>query len=288
MAHSAGVEPATLRVETGCSCPLSYECWSTPLGSNQRPRASETRALSTELGVQVAKTTIACRFEPMQQIMKRCPACAEQKPATLEFFYKGSQWKDGFKPYCKRCQIAQARVYALADPVRARANRKKWRDKNPSYQRERRAARLKDNPALRAQLNAKKAASRLRNLETSRQRSREQAKRRRSVAKGRIDHRIGQWFRQSMRRTPRKFSKWEATLGYTVNVAREHIERQFLSGMAWDNHGEWQIDHIVPLHMFRYSSALDPEVRRAWALTNLRPVWKHTNMQKSYFRTHLV
>jgi len=51
--------------------------------------------------------------------------------------------------------------------------------------------------------------------------------------------------------------------------------------MSWENIGDWHIDHIVPLSRFKVSGPDDPELRRAWALTNLRPLWAKDNMRKS-------
>ena len=81
---------------------------------------------------------------------------------------------------------------------------------------------------------------------------------------------------------------WERLVGYTVTDLMRHLERQFLSGMSWDNRGEWHIDHILPLASFKFTRPDDPEFRAAWALTNLRPLWAKDNMRKSDKRTHLI
>lgn len=39
-------------------------------------------------------------------------------------------------------------------------------------------------------------------------------------------------------------------LGYTVSDFKKHIEKQFTSGMTWENHGEWHIDHIYPISKY--------------------------------------
>jgi 5-methylcytosine-specific restriction endonuclease McrA len=77
-------------------------------------------------------------------------------------------------------------------------------------------------------------------------------------------------------------------LGYSLPELREHLERQFVRGMSWEKIGDWHIDHILPLSSFTATSADDPEVRRAWALTNLRPLWAKENMQKSDSRAFLI
>jgi hypothetical protein len=77
-------------------------------------------------------------------------------------------------------------------------------------------------------------------------------------------------------------------LGYTIAQLRAHIERQFLRGMSWDNYGKWHIDHILPISSFVFASADDPEVRAAWALTNLRPMWGLANISKGAKRLTLL
>jgi hypothetical protein len=62
-------------------------------------------------------------------------------------------------------------------------------------------------------------------------------------------------------------------LGCSVPEAREHIKKQFKERMTWENHGEWEIDHIVPV-------ALAKTEEEAIALnhhSNFQPLWKKEN-----------
>lgn len=77
-------------------------------------------------------------------------------------------------------------------------------------------------------------------------------------------------------------------LGYTSKELQDHLERQFARGMTWDNIGEWEIDHIIPVSHFNIRSVDDPDFWMCWSLTNLRPMWKSDNRKKSSKRTHLV
>jgi len=36
-------------------------------------------------------------------------------------------------------------------------------------------------------------------------------------------------------------------LGCDIDFYRKHLESTFLSGMTWENQGEWHIDHTTPL-----------------------------------------
>lgn len=81
---------------------------------------------------------------------------------------------------------------------------------------------------------------------------------------------------------------WREFVSYTLPELMEHLERQFLPGMSWENRGDWHIDHIVPRASFDYSSPADPEFRACWALSNLRPLWALDNIRKNDRRTHLI
>lgn len=113
------------------------------------------------------------------------------------------------------------------------------------------------------------------------------SRRRISTPAGRIHHRIRarvyEWLG-----TKKGGKGTFQLLGYTLAELRQHLERQFLPGMSWENAGDWHVDHIVPLTAFAPESADDPVVRQAWALTNLRPLWAKDNIAKCDKRTHLI
>lgn len=81
-------------------------------------------------------------------------------------------------------------------------------------------------------------------------------------------------------------------LPYSKADLRHHLEKQFSSGMTWDNYGSaWHVDHILPQSSFEINTR-DPAncsaFQACWALTNLRPLWKHDNLVKSAKRTLLL
>ena len=67
-------------------------------------------------------------------------------------------------------------------------------------------------------------------------------------------------------------------LGCSIEEAVNHIEGQFKNGMTWDNHGEWHIDHIIPLSAFNLECAED--IAKACHHTNLQPLWAAENLSK--------
>lgn len=82
--------------------------------------------------------------------------------------------------------------------------------------------------------------------------------------------------------------KWEHLVGYTTAELMRHLERQFLPRMGWENRHEWHVDHIQPLAGFTFTGPDDEEFQAAWALSNLRPLWKLDNIRKNSRRTHLL
>ena len=47
--------------------------------------------------------------------------------------------------------------------------------------------------------------------------------------------------------------------------------------MCWENHGEWHIDHVVPLA----SAKTEDEIYKLNHYSNLQPLWKIDNLKKS-------
>lgn len=69
-------------------------------------------------------------------------------------------------------------------------------------------------------------------------------------------------------------------VGCSIIELREHLERQFDSGMSWDNYGQWHVDHIKPCASFDIT---DPDQQRiCFHYSNLQPLWARDNHVKSY------
>lgn len=73
-------------------------------------------------------------------------------------------------------------------------------------------------------------------------------------------------------------------LGCSLEFFKEHIEKQFLKGMSWENRDEWHIDHIIPMA----TAKTEEDVIRLSHFTNLRPLWKRENLSKNKAVTHLI
>lgn len=80
----------------------------------------------------------------------------------------------------------------------------------------------------------------------------------------------------------------ERFLGYSASELKRHLERQFTSRMSWQAFcdGRIHIDHVIPLSSFDVSDA--HQLKRAWGLANLRPLWAKANRTKHATRTLLL
>ena len=85
--------------------------------------------------------------------------------------------------------------------------------------------------------------------------------------------------RSRLKRFLKGKKEYSKSLGCSVQELRSHIERQFQSGMSWENYGEWELDHIVPLALaFRQGGE---EFTKACYYTNLQPLWKSDHIKKT-------
>jgi hypothetical protein len=73
-------------------------------------------------------------------------------------------------------------------------------------------------------------------------------------------------------------NRTESMLGYSWKDFKESFESKFKEGMSWDNHGEWEIDHIIPIVWFIRNSVF--EIKMVNALSNLQPLWAKDNLAK--------
>ncbi len=71
-------------------------------------------------------------------------------------------------------------------------------------------------------------------------------------------------------------------LGCTLTELKNHLESRFQPGMAWNNYGQWHIDHIKPLASFNLLKR--EQFLQAVHYTNLQPLWAKDNWEKKKIR----
>ena len=74
-----------------------------------------------------------------------------------------------------------------------------------------------------------------------------------------------------------KKNKTFEIVGCSPQFLKEHLEKQFVDGMTWENRSEWHIDHKIPLS----SAKTEEELYKLCHYTNLQPLWAEENLKKS-------
>ncbi len=65
-------------------------------------------------------------------------------------------------------------------------------------------------------------------------------------------------------------------LRYSPDDLKNHMIKLFTNGMSWDNYGEWHVDHIVHLTLFKE----DTPIHIVNELSNLRPLLSKLNISR--------
>lgn len=168
----------------------------------------------------------------------RCYKCGIEKPA--EFFHKNKSKPFGLDNRCKQCK----KDYGHSDERKAitdkfyQDNREELVRKSVEYN----VAKYKTNHIHRFQID------------------------------------LGCSIRRAIKlKMYKPSSRIAKVLGCTSCQFISHIESQFTEGMNWENHGEWQVDHIIP-------NSYAKTVRDVIILnhySNLQPLWVRDNYMKA-------
>ena len=183
-----------------------------------------------------------------RECKKVCKGCG--KEFTVKYRRKYN-YKKGF---CSKCAKKQ---WERNNPKNASAREKRWLQKNPEYMKN-----YMKTPKARERINRY-----FRQL-------------RKENPKFRLDHNMATAIRQSLK-GKKAGRRWESLVSYTLKELTEHLESQFDGKMNWENYGSyWEVDHIRPRSLFRYTFPEDPEFKECWALKNLQPLEKIVNLRK--------
>lgn len=193
--------------------------------------------------------------KPAKPGHKWCTLCDVEKP--YEDFNKNKNSTDGRASHCRPCRTAYN-----SEPSRL------------ARQKERNAAYVLSEEQKRRRLEQSKAPHR---AAKHRARMKERYHKDPSF---RLRQRVANSIRKAMKGAT-KTSRTFDLLPYTPDELRAHLESLFVPGMTWENYGSaWHIDHHCPQYLF--DMTIKDQVLMCWDLTNLRPLWKHLNLAKSF------
>jgi hypothetical protein len=192
--------------------------------------------------------------------MKTCNRCKVELLGTQ--FSKDAHKHDGLSTICKSCKSEYRKKYYADNAADARNYSRQWYRNNPD--KAKKAAKL-----WRAQNGDK----------IRRMKRKNHAKNYHSNINYRLSHIMRANFRAVLEdiKSPKNSGTF-SSLGYTPEQLRIRIEMNFCDGMVWENYGEWEIDHKVPISRMLARGEKRPEVINA--LSNLQPMWKRDNRIK--------
>jgi hypothetical protein len=169
---------------------------------------------------------------------------------------------------------ARSRV-ARATPE-SRAKQRAWAEKNRAKRQTQARERYKEKPELREKTKLWREANPER-AKAIRKASYEKRMRRPDV---KVTVAVANGVRRFLKSDGKRGRRTFDCLPYTPEQLVLHLERRFAPGMSWDNYGQWHIDHVVPISAFNFETVEHVDFQRAWALSNLQPLWAAENQSK--------
>lgn len=217
--------------------------------------------------------------------MKTCKKCEETK--DYSDFFKDKSKKDGFDIYCKECNKIRKSQYYLKNKELISEKNSKWKENNRD--------KLIEDSKVYYQLNKEKITKtkkeyRLKNKDILRIKNKEYWDTKgREIRRLRDKERMKKDPLFKLRKTIKcliynsiknggfsKKSKSSEILGISYQDFILYIEDQFLEGMTWENHGEWHLDHIIPISWAK----TEEEIYKLNHYTNFQPLWMEDNLIK--------
>ena len=232
--------------------------------------------------------------------MKKCTQCKLEKP--LSEFYKISRSKDGLESCCRQCHNARKSAYYQQNKEQIAQYNRQYNEENKEHIKACKSAHYQKNRDLilektkiyqgqhKERDKARKSADYQKNRDLIRERQKiyqEQHKeqltqyrkhRRKSDPVFYLSRKIQKSILRAFNNKGyTKRSRTHEILGCSFIEFKEHLEKQFVNGLSWENRSEWHIDHVIPIS----SAKTEEEVIRLNHYTNLQPLWAVDNLKKS-------
>ena len=235
-------------------------------------------------------------IKDQEEVNKKCTKCHNIKNIT--FFTKDSSKKDGLRSSCRDCDKIIKKLYYLNNKEKVKISNKNWENKNPEKIKEiknkyrisikhkewkernkTRISELKKNWNIKNPEKVKqcKRKERIKNSERYKKYYKNYKKQRElNDILFLLKERIGCLIRNSTKKYY-KNSRAVNILKIEISKFRDYIESQFLENMSWENYGEWELDHKVPVSLAENQD----EFLKLNHYSNFRPLWKKENISKS-------
>ena len=192
--------------------------------------------------------------------MKQCIKCLESKPTSE--FHKDKTKIDGLVSSCKPCKKLYRANYYTLNSEDLKAYSSAYAKENPEAHKARVAKWVEEN-------RDKHLANR----------SAYFAKRYHGDHLFSANYKLRAMLRRVLMAAGenKDLCTFEA-IGYTADQLVQRLSVNMRAGMTWDNFGDWEIDHKIPVSVFLSRGETRPRIINA--LSNLQPLWKEENRSK--------
>ena len=199
---------------------------------------------------------------------KTCSTCGIEKP--LSEFHKNGKHKNTqrYRPYCKPCESKQKQQYYQKNKEAVRARHKEYYadPKNKEATLARHKKYYADN---------KEAILAKRKEHYADPKNKEK---RQSDPLYKLKRNIRSLISISITNAGfKKNSKTHKILNCSFEEFMSHLEKQFNSGITWENYGKWHLDHIVPVSL----ASTEEEIIKLNHYKNFQPMWGSENNSKN-------
>jgi len=92
-------------------------------------------------------------------------------------------------------------------------------------------------------------------------------------SKFKLDRNIGRSIRRALKNSQyNRDNQWELILGYTIKDLKIRLLSTIPAGYTWQDYldGKLELDHIIPVKVFKYIDISDSNFKKSWGLYNLR------------------
>ena len=220
---------------------------------------------------------------------KTCSTCGIEKP--LSEFHKNGKHKNTqrYRPYCKPCESKQKQQYYQKNKEAVRARHKEY------------CADPKNKEAILARHKKYYADNKEAILAKRKEHYADPKNKEKRADPKNKERKNAQWRKWNKEKTQsdpvyklkrnirslislsitnagfKKNSKTHKILNCSFEEFMSHLEKQFNSGITWENYGKWHLDHIVPVSL----ASTEEEIIKLNHYKNFQPMWGPENESKS-------
>ena len=225
--------------------------------------------------------------------LHQCKLCEKQWREDNKEHIKqyGKQYREDNKEHCKQyrednkehCKQRKKR-YALAHKEEITKRQKQWREDNKEILKQKRniyALAHKEHKKQYYEDNKEKTAVHRKQYRVSNREKRKQYENQRRKTDPNFQLACNlrtRIYNALQRQSADKLGHYHELLGCSLEECMEHLEKQFIGRMSWNNQGKWHIDHIVPVASFDLTDT--EQQRTCFHYTNLQPLWAEDNLSK--------